>query len=148
MLYPDTAEVFGLSDARGCDYMTVRRYEELITGHAGDFFFYRMAGDFPNVFPLLNVKYILAGRTLPLNPVLFELVYSKEILIYRFKECLDRALLVFNYEVEPDPAIVRLVLPPKNSTLARFCSSKICPRRRRNLWPDTTSGQIEVDRCA
>jgi hypothetical protein len=28
-------------------------------------------------------------------------------LIYRFKECRDRALLVFNYEVEPDPAVVR-----------------------------------------
>jgi hypothetical protein len=107
MLYPDTPEVFGLSDARGCDYMTVRRYERLITGHAGEFFFYRMADDFPSVFPLLNVKYILAGKTLPLNPVLFELVYSKEILIYRFKECRDRALLVFHYEVEPDPALVR-----------------------------------------
>jgi hypothetical protein len=107
MLYPDIAEVFGLSDARGCDFMTVRRYEELITGHAGGFYFYRMASDFPSVFPLLNIKYILAGQTLPLNPLLFELVYSKEILIYRFKECRDRALLVFNYEVEPDPAVVR-----------------------------------------
>ncbi|HUD46977.1 MAG TPA: YfhO family protein [Candidatus Baltobacteraceae bacterium] len=107
VLAPNCAEVFGLSDARGCDYMTVRRYEELITGHAGDFFFYRNAKDFPGAFPLLNVKYILSATALPLNPALFELVYSREILIYRFKQCLDRALLVFDYQVEPDRSAIR-----------------------------------------
>ena len=106
MLGPDCAEVFGLNDARGCDYMTVRRYEELITGRAGDFFFYRNAADFPKAFPLLNVKYILAPKALPLNQQFFEPVYSGEIFIYRFKACRDRALLVYDYQVEPDRAAV------------------------------------------
>jgi hypothetical protein len=106
VLGSDTAEVFGLSDVRGFDYMTVRRYEELITGNAGQFFFYRTADDIPNVFPLLNVKYILAPKAIPLNPALFELAYAKEIFIYRFKECRDRALLVFDAHVEPDRAAV------------------------------------------
>jgi hypothetical protein len=104
MLAPNSAEVFGLSDARGIDYLTVRRYEELITGHAGDFFFYRDPKTLPNTFPLLNVKYILSATAIPLNPRLFELVYSKEILIYRFKQCRERALLVFDYQVEHDRA--------------------------------------------
>jgi hypothetical protein len=119
MLGPNTAEVFGLSDARGCDYMTVRRYEELITGQAGEFFFYRNAEAIPKTFPLLNVKYILSATALPLNPLLFELVYAKEISIYRFKECRDRALLVFDYEVEPDRAAV----------LARVSTSGFDPRQ-------------------
>jgi hypothetical protein len=119
MLPPDCAEVFGLSDARGCDYMTVRRYEELITGHAGDFFFYRNPKDLPGAFPLLNVKYILSTTTLPTTPPLFELVYAKEISIYRFKECRDRALLVYDYQVEPDRAAV----------LARVSSAGFDPRQ-------------------
>jgi hypothetical protein len=105
-LGPDCAEVFGLSDARGCDYMTVRRYEELITGRDGDFFFYRNARDFPKAFPLLNVKYILSATALPLNPAIFEPAYSGEIFIYRFKACRDRALLVFDCQVEPDRAAI------------------------------------------
>jgi hypothetical protein len=118
VLGPDSAEVFGLSDARGCDYMTVRRYEELITGSSGAFFFYKYPKTIPKTFPLLNVKYILSATALPASP-LFELVYSKEILIYRFKKCLDRALLVFDYQVEPDRAAV----------LARVSSAGFDPRQ-------------------
>ncbi|HEX4120932.1 MAG TPA: YfhO family protein [Verrucomicrobiae bacterium] len=106
MLAPNSAEVFGLSDTRGCDFMTVRRYEELITGNTGDFFFYTDPQGIPRAFPLLNVKYILAPTAIPLNPQVFDLVYSKEIEIYQFKECRDRALVVFDCEVEPDRAAV------------------------------------------
>ena len=105
-LVPNTAEVFGLSDARGCDYMTVRRYEELITGGAGDFLFYRDAPRFPEAFAFLNVKYVLTSEPALVNSELFELVYSDEIFIYRYKECRDRALVVFDYQVEHDPAAV------------------------------------------
>jgi hypothetical protein len=106
VLSPNSAEIFGLSDARGCDFMTVRRYEELMTGHAGDFFFCQLPEQFPKTFPLLNVKYILSPAALPLNPLFFELVYSKEISIYRFKPCQDRALLVYHYQVVPERAAV------------------------------------------
>ena len=59
--------------------MAVRRYEELITGHAGEFSFYRNPAAFPKTFPLLNVKYLLSAKALPPNPLFIELVYSKEI---------------------------------------------------------------------
>ena len=119
MLAPNSAEVFGVSDVRGCDFMNVRRYEELITGHAGDFLFYGNPITIPKAFPLLNVKYMLSAKAVPLDPLVFELVYSKEISIYRFKKCLDRALLVFDYQVEPDRAAV----------LARLTSDEFDPRK-------------------
>jgi hypothetical protein len=103
VLTPNTANVFNLNDARGCDFINVRRYEELITGHAGDFYFYDAAATFPLPFNLLNVKYILANRNRPLNSEDFDLVYTNEILIYRYKICSPRALAVFNYQVEPNP---------------------------------------------
>jgi hypothetical protein len=119
MLVPNTANVFDLSDARGCDFMSVRRYEELITDKAGDFSFYNYASSFPQSFPLLNVRYVLSATALPLNPQLFDLVYSNEISIYRFKACLERALVVMDYQVERDPALV----------LARVRSGNFDPRQ-------------------
>jgi hypothetical protein len=106
MLEPDCAEVFGLSDARGCDYMAVRRYEELITGRAGEYYFYADVKDWPKTFPLLAVKYVLSPTAQTVNPDMFELVYSKEIAIYRYKRRHDRALLVYDYQVLPDRADV------------------------------------------
>jgi hypothetical protein len=119
MLTANSAEVFGLSDARGCDFTGVRRYEELITGHAGELFFYRDPKTFPGNLPLLNVKYLLSAKPLPLSTLLTELAYSKEILIYRYKQCLDRAFPVFDYEVVPDRA----------AALARVSSAEFDPRQ-------------------
>ncbi|HEX4121721.1 MAG TPA: YfhO family protein [Verrucomicrobiae bacterium] len=119
VLSPDAAEVFGLSDARGMDFMTVRRYEELITGKSGDFFFYQNPMGFPKTFLLLNVKYVLQPANTPLNSPYFELVYSGEMLIYRYKPCRDRALLVYDSQVEPDRAAI----------LARVSSPQFDPRK-------------------
>ena len=104
-LVPNTAEVYGLSDARGCDFMSVRRYEELITGDSDDFFFYASARYLPDTLPLLNVKYLLLSRQAALNPQLFELVYSNGAAIYRYKACEERALVVFDHQVR-DPAAI------------------------------------------
>jgi hypothetical protein len=106
VLVPNTAEIFGLKDARGCDFMTVRRYEELINGKAGDFFFYSLAPSLPEAFQLLNVKYVLIFRSPAPDPGLFELAYSNEITIYRNRDCVDRALLLFNWQVEHNPATI------------------------------------------
>jgi hypothetical protein len=119
VLSPNSAEIFGLSDSRGSDFMNVRRYEELLTGHAGDFDFCRLPAGIPKAFPLLNVKYILSEKLHTVNPLLYELVYAKEIAIYRVKACLDRALLVYDYQVEPDRAAV----------LARVSSEGFDPRQ-------------------
>jgi hypothetical protein len=118
-LPPDGAEVFGLNDARGTDFMGVRRYEELITGRAGDFFFYRYPAAIPTVMPLLNVKYCLSTTGISPDPAHYELSYSNEISIFRYKECRDRALLVFESSVEKDQAAV----------LARVSSAGFDPRK-------------------
>jgi hypothetical protein len=110
ILPPNTASVFGLDDARGCDFMAVKRYEELVSGGAGDFFFYSFASYLPRVLPLLNVKYIITPARTVLDHDDFELVYSNEVAVYRFKPCLERALVVYNYKVCRDPKdVLRLV---------------------------------------
>jgi hypothetical protein len=118
-LSADSAEIFGLSDARGCDFMAVRRYEELLTGQAGDLDFFRIPKEIPKTIPLLNVKYILSSKLQPLDPLLYDLAYAKELAIYRCKACLDRALVVFDYQVEPDRAAL----------LARVSAEGFDPRR-------------------
>jgi hypothetical protein len=134
MLPPDSAEVFGLSDARGMDFMTVRRYEELITGKAGNFIFYLNPAVYPKTFLLLNTKYVLSPTTTPLNPSYFELEYAKEIVIYRYKQCMNRALLVFDYQVEPDPAAI----------LARISSRGFDPRQVLLLEDQPTASKLQV----
>jgi hypothetical protein len=133
-LVPNTAVVFGLSDARGFDFMSVRRYEELITGQSGDFFFYSSAHYLPSTFPLLNVKYLLLPNPAALNPKLFELVYSNGLAIYRYNACEDRALAVFDYQVR-EPA----------SILAEVRSGKFDPQRVLLLEKEPV---IAVDKAA
>jgi len=118
MLPPNTAVTYGLDDVRGFDFITVKRYEELITGKAGQFFFYDSARELPVAFPLLNARYVLVSKSMAHDPKQFELVYLNEIAIYRYKRCLERALVVFDYEVVSDPAAV----------LARVRSAGFSPR--------------------
>ena len=70
-------------DTRGYDFTTVRRYEELVDGDIGSFFFYRSAPALPNVLPLLGVKYVLNFNSSPPASPQFDLVYSNQITIYR-----------------------------------------------------------------
>jgi hypothetical protein len=104
VLVPNTAAIYNLNDARGYDFITLRRYEEFITGKAGDFFFYAQAPSLPPGLQLLNVKYLLLKKPMALDPVRFELVYSGEAFIYRNKNFQERILPVFDYRVERDPA--------------------------------------------
>jgi hypothetical protein len=106
VLPPNTAAVYGLDDVRGQDFMTIRRYEELITGRAGEFSFYGGTADLPPSFPLLNVKYVLVPDRLPAAPAGFELTYDREIAIYRNAHVANRALVVFHCEVERNPTTI------------------------------------------
>jgi hypothetical protein len=108
-LVPNSAEVYGVDDVRGLDFMTVQRYEELITGNAGNFFFYLSADSLPEALPLLNVKYLLLPRQMPLNPHFFELVYSDGMAVYRLTVCEPRALAVFTTRVSNPAAILNEV---------------------------------------
>lgn len=106
VLTPNTAAVYGLDDVRGKDFTTLKRYEELITGQAGNFFFYEAADRLPPSFPLLNVKYVLVPERLPSVPDGFELAYEGEIAMYRYTRAAGRALVVMDHVVEPDPATI------------------------------------------
>jgi hypothetical protein len=103
VLAPNTAATYGLYDLRGTDFVTVRRYEELITGKAGDFAFYSRSPELPPSFGMLNARYLLLPGPVAHDPNLLEPVYSDEITIYRYRNCLERALVVFDHEVHPDP---------------------------------------------
>jgi hypothetical protein len=96
VLPANTAMVFGLYDIRGQDFMNVRSYEEFIRGRAGNFFFYSPTEPLPARPETLNVKYLLTDkeRVLPQKPV-----YKGEISIYRVESFVERAFLVFDYEV-------------------------------------------------
>jgi hypothetical protein len=108
VLVPNTAQVYGLDDARGIDFTSLRRYEEMITGHAGNFWFYRLADRLPPPLDLLNVKYVLVPQR-PTVPEGFELVYDKEIAILRYRHHRERALIVFEHRVESPETILQTV---------------------------------------
>jgi len=96
VLVPNTAGIYGLYDIRGRDFMTVRNYEQFIKGRAGHFFFYSPMDPLPARLGNLNVKYLLTDkdRPMPHRPV-----YKGEISIYRVEPFVERAFLVFDYEV-------------------------------------------------
>ena len=116
---PNTAELYGLKDARGYDFVTVRNYEELINGNVGLFFFYRTASSLPDAFQLLGVKYVLNFNSPPPDPAMFDLVYSNQVTIYRNRQFPGRVMPVFNYEVDQNPA----------SVLAKVRSAKFNPQQ-------------------
>ena len=118
VLLPDTAAVYGLDDARGVDFMSVRRYEELVTGRAGDFSFYGSAPEIPPVLPLLNVRYLLTAVPIDLPRERFELVHTGDMAIYRDLAAVERALVVLDHEVVGGDAL-----------LARVRSGEFDPRR-------------------
>jgi len=108
-MVPNTAEVVGLKDVRGYDIVSVRRYEELITGTAGDLFFYQTAMSPPPSFSLLNAKYVLAFHPMRSAPVPLDLVYSNEIFIYQYRDFRERAMAVFDHRVQDSANVLAAV---------------------------------------
>ncbi len=126
---PNTPELFGLKDVRGYDFISVRRYEELINGDEGNFFFYRTAKSLPNALSLLDVKYVLNFNSPAPDPSQFDLVYSNEITIYRNRGFHERALPVFDHKVDPNPG----------SVLAAVRSGKFNPQQTLLLEQEPTN---------
>lgn len=106
-LAPNTAGIYGLSDARGQDYTTIRRYEELITGRAGDYFFYTTPTEFPAALPLLGVKHLLCERDCR-PPEGWSLDYDGEVKLYRAAAPL-RAFRASRWEVASPGAILERI---------------------------------------
>lgn len=89
-LAPDTGLPLGLRDVRGRDFMTVRRYEELLTGRAGVFAFYGRADVLPKATGLLALSAI-AG---PYAPRAWRHVSGGALDVFRAPEKPHRALFV------------------------------------------------------
>jgi hypothetical protein len=110
--------------------MGVRRYEELITGRAGDFWFYQDSTQLPESFRLLNTKYVLSSHPVFENNPDFELVFTNGVNIYRCKNYTARALPVFDCTVETSPEILTQVRTPSfdpSKTLLLDETPKIFP---------------------
>ncbi|MFH1724031.1 MAG: YfhO family protein [Elusimicrobiota bacterium] len=99
ILPPNTAAVHGLQDVRGMDFSTVRRYEELITGRAGELYFFSASTALPANLRLLNVKYVLAPKAWAPPAEGFELVFEGKVDVYRYGAASQRAFVVFEHEV-------------------------------------------------
>jgi len=99
VLPPNTGEVYGLYDVRGQDFMTVRRYEEFVTGAAGDFWFYSSNARLTPSLLLSNTRYILTRPDHELPASNFTRVYQGEVDIYEIHPFLERAMLVYGHEV-------------------------------------------------
>ena len=103
VLPANTALMFDLYDARGRDYMSVARYEELIRGESGDFDFFNITYALPPAMFSLNLKYVMTPGDYELPEAEFERIYHSEISIYRLRNFVERAMILRNVEIEPDP---------------------------------------------
>ncbi len=93
-LDPDTAMPFGLRDARGRDFASPRRYEELARGKAGDFAFWSDAKEVPNP-ALFSIGALAATeKTRHLVPKGWKPVYAGEIDVYAAPKPAKRAHFV------------------------------------------------------
>jgi hypothetical protein len=98
-LPPDTSMVFGLDDVRGRDFMSVRRYEELIRGEAGDFQFLHKIPGLPAATLALNVKYVLTRAGDPSYARMLGTVHAEEMSISQMQQYVERAIVVRPYQV-------------------------------------------------
>ena len=155
-LGPDTGLVYGLDDARGQDFATVKRYEELVTGASGEFFFYAGPDRLPPSFAALGVKYVLADNPWK-APADFERVYRGEISVYRSKLFAGRALIPEGRETErPERILKRLrskgfdpretllleeepLVPPRNAAKAPF------PGRARTRIVSDSPDEVRIE---
>lgn len=91
---PNAAMCFGLHDVRGWDSIGFRSYERLVTGKAGDFFFYRHTHTIPEISRKLNARYIVSPQALKPDIVRgrgLKPAFDGEVTIYEDPSCLPRA---------------------------------------------------------
>lgn len=124
VLYPNTSSAYGIEDIRSLDALYIARFmtfvKELIHSKVEDERFHGKGfldgfKEVDNEFlDLLNVKYILTATYLPSNKSIsdgkFELVYDREIKIYRNKGAYPRVFIVHRAEVirNEDEILARL----------------------------------------
>jgi hypothetical protein len=85
----------GLNDARGRDFTTLKRYEELVTGRSGDFDFFQSASGLPPWPRLLALSAVAATPLAAAAvPPFWERVYAGDLLVFRAPVPGKRALFV------------------------------------------------------
>ncbi|MBI3564271.1 MAG: YfhO family protein, partial [Elusimicrobia bacterium] len=112
-LAPDTGMPLGLRDARGRDFAGLRRYEELVTGRAGDFDFYQGAASLPSVSSLLALSAVAATRRAAgAVPEGWAPAADGDLLVFRAPGPGRRALFVPRAEtMPPEQALARARAP-------------------------------------
>ena len=103
VLPANTGLAFQLQDVRGRDYMSVRRYEELIRGRAGDFQFMNWISEVPASAALLNLEYWVTHRDTELPEDRFSRVHQGHVSIYRAEPAVERVRIVRRVEALSDP---------------------------------------------
>jgi hypothetical protein len=135
VLPPNTGQMYGLYDVRGQDFTVVRRYEELVRGVAGKFWFYSGNAAITRSLFLSNTRYVMTHRNHELPASLFTRVYHDEVAVYRVNRYLDRALLLYDHEVIPDP----------KSALKKVRSVEFDPARLLVLEREPESAEASVE---
>lgn len=111
ILFPNTNSAYGISDIRTLDPLQVARYRDFLRADFSPTIYDRFDASEVGrdiirspLLDLLNVKYLLANPELPVSSISgrFELVYDREIRIYRNNNVLPRAFFVSHAEVIPD----------------------------------------------
>lgn len=102
VLSTNTAVPFNLFDVRGYDGISLRRYENFMTGKSGDITFFMSSNGLPRHIDLMNVKYLLLPLQVELSGDRFEKVYTGEFNIYRNRGRLDRAFVVHRAVIKED----------------------------------------------
>lgn len=92
-LAPDTGMPLGLRDARGRDFTTVARYEELVAGKSGDFDFFETANSMPANPRILAVSAVAATPRFA-GQVDWPRVHEGDISVFRAPRPGRRALFV------------------------------------------------------
>jgi hypothetical protein len=94
-LAPDVGMALGLNDARGRDFTTLKRYEELVTGGSGDFDFFQMTSRLPPWPRLLALSAVAATPfSARAVPPYWERVFAGDLLVFRAPVPGKRALFV------------------------------------------------------
>jgi hypothetical protein len=107
---PDTSMTAGLRDARGRDFIVLKRYEELLRGRAGDFDFFSSADAVPDVYRLLGVSAVAAGEKFEAAvPPGWKQVYDGELRVFRAPEPGRRALFVPSARWGESPRVLAAV---------------------------------------
>lgn len=112
-LAPDAGMPLGLRDARGRDFAGLRRYEELVTGRAGDFGFFERGDTLPPTAPLLAVSALAATpATLAAVPEGWAPVSGGDLLVFRAPGPGRRALFVPSAVTRLPPQALAMVRAP------------------------------------